>query len=201
MLDYLQAGFWSLTYIFLIVYAVKFKMHGIPLVAICLNFAWETVALANSLIYIRSIGPLVVHIAWLSLDLIIVALYLFHEKNSPKKQKLIFVSGYIGSTLLLVLLFKCGYMLLSCFCIDLIMAIDFLLFLYSHRVCKHWISYLIAIAKLLGDMAAWLFYRNEPGINTIGILVLICNISYLVILLGKKGNEKGKSVHSTHRRK
>lgn len=188
MLDYLQAILWSLTYVFLIIYAVKFKQHGIPLLAILLNFAWETVALTYSIRSMQISGPLIIHIAWFSLDFTIVALY-FYEKNSSKKQKLMFLLGYAVSTAFLVFLFKYGYMLLSCFCIDLIMAIAFLVFVLFNRVCKHWLSYLIAVTKLLGDTFAWLFYKSEEVVNIIGILVLACNITYLIILLCKKTND------------
>ena len=188
MLDYLQAVFWSLTYVILIIYAMKFKKHGIPLLAILLNFAWETVALINSIQKMQITGPLIIHLAWFSLDFIIVVLYLC-EKNSSIKQKLMFGLGYAISTAFLVFLFEYGYMLLSCFCIDLIMAITFLVFLLFHRVYKHWLSYLIAITKLLGDMFAWQFYKSVEVINIIGILVLICNITYLIILIYKKTND------------
>ena len=41
----LSGIFWSLTYIILIIYSKKYRHHAIPLTAMCLNFAWETVAL------------------------------------------------------------------------------------------------------------------------------------------------------------
>ena len=202
MLDYLQAFFWSLTYVFLIIYAVKFKQHGIPLLAILLNFAWETVALTYSIRAMQISGPFIIHIAWFSLDSIIVALY-FHEKKSSKKQKLMFLLGYAVSTAFLVFLFKYDYMLLSCFCIDLIMAIAFLAFIFYQRVYKHLISYSISILKLLGDLFAWQHYKNAEFINIIGILVLACNIVYLIVLIYKKTDDaflKDKHKIIFHRR-
>lgn len=188
MLDYLQAFFWSLTYIFLIIYALVFKRHGIPLIAICLNFAWETIALAGSILFMRISGPMIIHISWFTLDFVIITLYLFKEKNSPEKTKKAFISAYLIFIIFFIILFKNGYMLISSFCIDLIMAIAFLCFVLFQHVRKHWISYTIAVTKLLGDIMAWQFYKEYPGINSIGILVLICNIAYLLILLCKKND-------------
>lgn len=187
MFDYLQAIFWSLTYICLITYAIKFKVHGIPLVAVCLNFAWETVALINS-IRIGSLSPVfMIHIVWFSLDLIIVTLFLFYETriHENKKQKLVFIISYICSVICLWILFEKGYMLLSCFSIDLIMAITFYLFVLFERIKRHFISYLIGFFKFLGDMFAWLYYRNTVYIEVIGIIVLMCNIAYIIVLLRK----------------
>ena len=119
MLDYLQATFWSLTYVLLIIYAIRFNRHGIPLVAVCLNFAWETVALAGSILGGIFSIELIIHVAWFSLDLIIILLYLFYEKRHHKWEKVLFILFYICLTALLAYLFIKGYMLLSCFCIDL----------------------------------------------------------------------------------
>ena len=41
---------------------------------------------------------------------------------------------------------------------------------------------MIAAAKLVGDLFAWLFYREElPIINWIGIAVLLINTVYLIL--------------------
>ncbi|MBQ7380016.1 MAG: hypothetical protein IJW70_10125 [Clostridia bacterium] len=191
MLDYVQAAFWSLTYVFLIIYAIKFKRHGIPLASICLNFAWETVALGQSLMMGEFTGSLIVHIAWFSLDLVILLLFLFCETPEPKVKwkKWIFLISYVCSSVLLMFVFSKGYMLLSCFVIDLIMAVDFIVFVLFRRVKKHWISYVIGGSKLIGDMCAWLFYRDAFSINFIGSIVLLCNLVYVSILLCKPNDQ------------
>ena len=203
MFDYLQGIFWSLTYICLIIYAIKFKAHGIPLVAICLNFAWETVALANS-VHNRDLSSiLIIHILWFSLDLIIVNLFLFQETRiyENKKPKLIFIISYICLVMCFWIFFEKGYMLLLSYLSDLIMAIAFYFFVLFDRVKQHCISYLVGFFKFFGDMFAWLYYRDAVYIEVIGIIVLICNIAYIVVLLKKsnlrllvhKINEKKRS--------
>ena len=192
--DILQAICWSITYVFLIIYAIKFKTHAIPLIAVCLNFSWETIAFLGSIRNMRFSAPLFMHTAWLFLDLIIVCLYMFYETRFREntKEKRYFVCGYICMLVCLFVLFYKGYMLLSCFTIDLIMAIAFLRFLIKERFYRSWILCFVGIFKLLGDFFAWLFYRDDPIVNIIGVVVLFCNIIYLIILRIKSVNTLSK---------
>ena len=190
MFDVLQAVFWSLTYIFLIVYAIKYKKHGIPLVAICLNYAWETVSLTQSILN-GAQTALIIHITWFLLDTVIVALFLFHETSifQNQRDKLVFLVSYAASIIFLAALFKSGGMLVSCFAIDLIMAIAFLAFAFGKEMVFSLISISIGITKLIGDLFAWLYYRYESIVDLIGIIVLLCNIAYILILLYKYFNK------------
>ena len=195
MLDLFQAFFWSLTYVLLIVYANKFNTHGIPLISICLNFAWESVALFQSIVTKNFSVGFVIHTAWFLLDFLIVTLFLLFEQSNEKRNisKIIFSICYACAIVTFYILFKNGYMLLLCFTIDLIMAIDFLAFILKNKVKKHKLSYAIAIFKLLGDFCAWLYYKDSFLINPIGITVLICNILYLLILI-KQGRYKNNPI-------
>ena len=199
MLDILQAFFWSLTYILLIIYAIKFKTHGIPLVSICLNFAWETVALFQSIVTKKISTGFVIHIAWFLLDFLIVILFLFFEHTNEKERisKIIFFISYACAIGTFSILFMNGYMLLSSFTIDLIMAICFLRFALLKKVKKHKLSYVIAIFKLIGDFCAWLYYKDFFLITPIGITVLICNILYLLILIKQGQCKKNPMVDET----
>ena len=67
--DVLQAIFWSITYVLLIVYSIKNKKHGISLVSIVLNISWETIALLYDIVNQFSSW---IHIFWFSLDLVIL---------------------------------------------------------------------------------------------------------------------------------
>ena len=185
--DHLQAICWCITYMFLILYAIKFRSHAIPLVAMCLNFAWETLALSGSVFMRNYTTALIFHIPWFFLDLIMVCLFLFYETNikENKRPKIVFLCSYFSSILFLLALFLNGYMLLSCFIIDLIMAISFLLYICLKKLEHSWILYFVALFKLLGDMFAWLYYKEYPGINPIGICVLCCNIAYILVIILK----------------
>ncbi len=186
-LDILQAIFWSVTYCLLIAYSLKNKHHSIPLTAICLNFAWETVALATSILNHVVFSVLAIHIAWFSLDLIMVVLFLFFEdkQSNTLSAKLLFLSAYLICIAALLFLFDNGYMLLSCFIIDLIMAVAFVYFLFKQKLSSFLHVFLIGTFKLFGDLFAWLYYFNNQLIPIIGCLVLICNIAYLVLLVLK----------------
>lgn len=182
--DHFQAIFWSLTYILLIIHSLHYKDHGIPLSAIVLNFAWETVALQNSIQSNHFSDSLLIHIAWFFLDLIMVILFLSYETkiSENKSRKIIFLFAYIISTICFVFLFNRRYMLLSSFLIDLFMAIAFLLYLLFKYPNRNLLIYLVGFSKLLGDLCAWYYYRNNPFIHEIGTGVLICNLLYIMIL-------------------
>ena len=186
-LDHLQATFWSLTYVVLIIYALKYKMHAIPLVAICLNFAWETLALIGSIMRGQFSSALLIHIAWFTLDMVMVLLYLFYETkiHENKVEKRCFLGAYLLSTICLAGMFLYGYMLESCFAIDFIMAISFVRFVVQGKCPKNRLLYLIGILKLMGDLFAWQYYKKAEFVNLIGICVLICNIGYMIVLLQK----------------
>ena len=186
MFDYLQAVFWSITYILLIVYAFKYKTHAIPILAVVLNFSWETLALTGSILNWELTGGLIIHIAWFFLDLIIIAFLLFYDIYNTKKEKATLIIGYIISVVCLFFAFHSGYMLLSCFIIDLIMAILFLLHILLRKTKRNILSFLIGLFKLLGDMFAWLYYMDNLHIPIIGLCVLILNVGYLIVLVCKK---------------
>lgn len=183
MFDILQASFWSITYVLLVIYAIKYKMHGIPLTAICLNYGWETVALIRSIINGAKVA-LVIHIAWFVLDSIIVALFLFHETRlcHALKQKLMFLTTWLLLIIVLFPVFENGGMLLSCFMIDLIMSVAFLFFAFGKELVFSPLSISIGITKFVGDICAWFQYRYNPIVEIIGIIVMICNSAYILIL-------------------
>lgn len=190
--DHLQAVFWSLTYILLIAYGIKYKTHGIPLIAICLNFAWETVALGAAF-YVRSFSvAMLIRGAWFLLDCVIVFLYYFHETKftENRMEKIRFAWAFFGSAICLVVLFLYGYMLISSFVIDLIMAVAFLHYVLHKKIQTGWMEYAIGITKLLGDLFAWTYYRRVLVVDRIGMCVLVCNICYLIIIIIKNARMK-----------
>ena len=187
--DHFQAIFWSLTYVLLIIHSVRYKNHGIPLTAMLLNFAWETVALYNSLQTSEISASLLIHISWFFLDLVMVVLYLVYETKitENKHQKIYFLCGYFVSTIYLVFLFNRGYMLISCFTIDIIMAIAFLRHLLLKYPNRNLLIYFVGFSKLLGDLCAWYYYREHLFIHEIGTCVFLCNVIYIMILACKDG--------------
>ena len=183
--DHLQAIFWSLTYIFLIIHSLRYKNHGIPLTAMLANFAWETVALFNSLQTKEFSVSLLIHLAWFTLDLVMVILFFVYETKilENTRKKVYFLSAYVICTVCFVFLFDSGYMLQSSFVIDLTMAICFLLHVLLEYPNRNPLIYLVGLFKFLGDLMAWYYYRDNAIVNRIGLIVFICNLIYLLILI------------------
>lgn len=184
-LDVMQASFWSLAYVFFIIYSLKNKTHGISLISIVLNFSWETNALLADII--NNVNNWI-HIFWFSLDLIIIILALYYLRD--KSKTILTLLSFICITVTLYFVFKIDYgMLVSCFIIDLIMAIDFHRYFNRTDLKVDLIYIMTAVCKFFGDMFAWLCYRNYTQIvNIIGGVVLFLNIYFLLLILDKYKN-------------
>ena len=186
MLDIFQAAGWSITYILIILYSFRERIIAIPPIAIASNFAWETIALLQDFLRhsnLSNVG-MCIHVFWFSLDLLIVMIYLC-KCNSVYFNKWIFTCIYICESLFLFVIFHftISGMLLSCFAIDLIMAVEWCFYGMNKELKINLLLTFIAIAKLIGDFLAWLCYRgNHFIVNIIGIFVLIINIGFLFIL-------------------
>lgn len=187
--DYLQAIFWSLTYVLIITYNIKTKVSGIPPIAIASNFAWETVALINDIF--RHNHANVIHIVWFFLDLIIVITYLVCCKPLYFKHKIYLLFGYLAEVILLFFVFTDGGMLLSCFIIDLIMAIEYAIYAFNKKVKFDFLLFMICVAKLFGDLCAWLYYKKFSVIVfIIGIAVLILNVFCVITVAFRARREQ-----------
>jgi len=174
MLDTLQVLFWSITYVLIIIAGFrswKIKKPSIPYLAVICNFAWESCALISS-------RGLWAHVAWFSLDLIIVILG-FCFINSLKK-KIVYISSLIVGVILLHFIFMLpNGMLYSSFAIDLMMAVDFLV---SRSRLSPELKEAIAMFKLLGDTCAGLYYAPQSlFIAIIACIVFVCNCYYLYL--------------------
>ena len=134
----------------------------------------------------------IIRVVWFSLDLVIVLIYCLRCKR-VRFPKWVFISLYIieASSLIFVFEFISKGQLLSVFLIDAIMAIAWCFYgNYKELVIKP-IAIGIGFLKLIGDFFAWLSYRdNHPFIYVIGIIVLIANSVYILILLVRNNQSK-----------
>lgn len=177
--DVMQALFWSIAYLFFIIYSLKNKTHGISLVSIVLNFSWETNALLLDILKGR-MGW--IHIFWFSLDLIILFLALKYINDKKKTMYTLLAFFTLSSVLYFVFKVNKG-MLVSCFIIDLIMAFDFHRYFNKVKLKIDSIYIITATCKLIGDLFAWLYYKSfTPIVYIIGITVLCLNIGYIFIV-------------------
>ncbi len=186
MFDDLQALFWSITYILVIVAGFKsqkFRRVSMPYLAGVLNFAWEFTALNLTR------GSNFIHISWFGLDLLIV--YIGYNFLKDKKGKILYLTTIFVLSILLRYLFNLNSgMLISVFVIDLIMAITYL---FQFKQMSPYLKIPVAITKLIGDLFAGLYYYNELKlVAVIAVMVFICNSIYLLlcireyVILGKK---------------
>lgn len=184
--DLLQALFWSATYVLIIIFNIKYRSLGIPPIALATNFAWETTALIR---YGSAI-----HIAWFSLDLIIIITYFMLCKPVYLRHKLYLPILYVVEMAAFYAIFGAGGMLLSSFVIDCTMAIEYLIYIYIYTADERQPTQapllLIALCstKLIGDLFAWIYYQEfSKTVFVIGILVFPLNSSCLwIVTSGKK---------------
>lgn len=186
--DLLQALFWSATYVLIIIFNIKYRSLGIPPIAMATNFAWETTALIRY-------GS-VIHIAWFSLDLIIIITYFMLCKPVYLRHKFYLPILYVVEMAAFYAIFEAGGMLLSSFVIDCTMAIEYLIYIYIYgytadeRQPTQAPLLLIALCstKLIGDLFAWIYYQEfSKTVFVIGILVFSLNSFCLwIVTSGKK---------------
>ena len=185
--DLLQALFWSATYVLIIIFNIKYRSLGIPPIAMATNFAWETTALVRY-------GS-VIHIAWFSLDLIIIITYFMLCKPVYLRHKLYLPILYVVEMAAFYAIFEAGGMLLSSFVIDCTMAIEYLIYIYIYNTADErqptqapLLLIALCSTKLIGDLFAWIYYREfSKTVFVIGILVFSLNSSCLwIVTSGKK---------------
>lgn len=179
MLDHVQIILWSIAYVLIIYNEIKYRNEKacfMPLVSGCLNFAWEINAICFG-------GRSYAHWLWASLDTVIFLYNLWVIKNVYGKIK--YSIALLGMICVLAYVFQIkNGMLISVFTIDLIMAADFV---RSVRNISLHGKIPIAVAKLLGDAAAWLHYLSKSSVVTvIGIVVLLLNLYYLCYCLEER---------------
>jgi hypothetical protein len=70
--------FWTITYLLIIQKSIQDRVIGMPMVALCMNIAWEFIF---SFIYPNDKPQLYVNYVWFCFDLVIVAQYLKLNKS------------------------------------------------------------------------------------------------------------------------
>lgn len=175
-LDNASLLFWTITYLIIVYNGIKFRQERklmMPLVPSILNLSWEINAV------IRSRG-MIGHILWFVPDVLIGIINLY---NLEGRKRMIYIASAIAAFFLFLVIFNLPGegMLISSFVIDFIMAL-----IYVLQVKK--ISYhgkiAVAVCKLIGDFAAWLYYMNYSFvIRIIGPTVFCLNVFYLACCL------------------
>ena len=176
--------FWSITYSLIIANNIKNKTIGFPLISIGMNFAWEIVATVFSFVN-HYTNIQFVFIIWALLDVaVIVSTFIFCGFSI--KRLLAFLITFILTTTALIFVFIYVPLgdAISCFAIDLLMAIDCLILISKKDFPKNDLIIVFYFTKLLGDLFAWIYaLKSHLSILIMGILVLLLNITTLLIAL------------------
>lgn len=174
MVEVFIGGFWATSYLLIVIFSIAYhseKKVFMPLISGMLNFGWEIFALRTS-------GGYWIHIVWLLLDCMILA-YNIYILDGFKK-KLTYSLMTAACIPLLYLVFQVSSfdgMLISSFVIDVIMALEYLLF--AKRLSGRG-QIAIGVFRLLGDFFAW--YGNKhlsKFVLVAGMIVLALNLAYV----------------------
>lgn len=179
MFDALSIIFWSVAYVLAIIAGFKSwktRLVSIPFAAALQNVAWEFVALVTS----RGFWG---HIAWFSLDVLIVIFSVIYLDRKWKK------AVYLSLLPVFVVIFFIAFqipngMLLSSFVIDILMAFYFLA---RRKMLSSVFKVPIAVVKLLGDLSAAIYYGPDlVPVAVISVIVFVCNSVYLYLCIKEK---------------
>jgi len=185
MLDDLQFVFWSIAYILIILSQLldrKKKLLAIPLIAVVGNFSWELGAALT-------VGYWT-HVVWAALD---VGILVFALRGTPKwysRIAAVVATACLTAVYLWLFTVENG-MLYSVFAVDLLMAVCFLVY---RKQLSAKLAIPIALAKLLGDLCAGIYYGESNAlIAVIASAVLLCNIMDLFLCIERR-NVNGAAV-------
>ena len=179
--DLLQVTFWSLAYICIIVFSIKYKKCMMPFSCLSFNFCWEIIVLLNSTVF--SV-VFFYRLVWTMLDTIILLLHLIYGNFVlTKKRKTLF---YFASIIWIILNFILFYFLddfahnfsiYSSFLINIFMSIIFVVLFKKEKL---YVSALFVIGffRLLGTLFASIAYGFLDKIN---IPIIICGLVILVV--------------------
>ena len=191
----LSGIFWTITYLLILQKSRQDRIVGMPMVALCMNIAWEFIF---SFIY-PSDGPqLYVNYVWVSFDLIIVRQYLNLNKSAFAKYlpKKLFYPAFcsvlaIGFFNMLFATTELGTKLGShytAFEINLIMSVLFVYLLLSADRTQGQSIY-IAATKMIGtafaSVMSFLEFPSSPLLNFLYVAIFLCDGAYTVLLYQK----------------
>ena len=184
---------WSLVYIECIRKGFKDKTYGMPLYALGLNFAWETIYAIHDLAAGAS-AQAWVNLAWMCLDAVIVYTYFKYGKDEfPENARRYFIPFSILSFAICVVMQLAFFVTFdalpaaqySAFAQNAAMSVMFLVMLFRRNSAKGQ-SMVIAVAKWIGTVAPTILQGFMGGFNAyivmMGGICCVVDIIYIVML-------------------
>jgi hypothetical protein len=203
---------WSVVYVILICQGFKHKTYGMPLFALSLNFAWETINSFNDLV-LQLPGPLdlqvelagyainvqgVVNACWAVLDAVILVTYFKYgrERCSQQAQRYFvpwsILAFILGFALQFAFFFEFGPKdgpVYSAFAQNVVMSILFIVMLFSREDTKGQ-SLVLAVAKWLGTLAptllAGFILQFDIYVVLCGTMCSVLDCIYMILLARRK---------------
>jgi len=187
--------FWVIAYVMIVVKCFRERTYGLPLVAICLNFAWELLA---SFVYPNPVA--LWHFfdrLWLAVD-VVLAYQLFRwgraEQQIPELRRhfvlVVLVTFGLGvwGQYAFVASYQDRLGLVSAFGVNLIMSILFVFFYFARRETGHGLSRGGAVFKMLGTLGTsiechWVVRLINPELKSLAFLTFLCVTIFVVDLL------------------
>lgn len=182
---------WSIVYIGCIRKGFQDKTYAMPLFALGLNIAWETIYTVHDLIFDISVQAFV-NLAWMCLDAVMVYTYFkFGKKEFPENAKKYFISFSIlsfASCAVIQLAFFLSFDPLpaaqySAFAQNAAMSILFVVMLFRRNSTRGQ-SMTIAIAKWIGTLAPTILQGVVWGLNPYILLTgLVCCVFDMIYIV------------------
>jgi hypothetical protein len=192
---------WTIVYIDAIRVGFKFKTYAMPVAALGLNIAWESINAVHGLTTVVS-AQAVINIAWAAADVLIVyTFFRFGRADLPAFVTrrlfigwgiLVFATAYAVQSLFIVQFGWTDAARYSAFLQNLLMSGLFIAMFVARRGGRGQ-TLLIAISKWIGTLAPTILLGvigNSPFILGIGLLCSVFDLTYIGLLLWARRNPK-----------
>uniref|UniRef100_A0AAU2JS98 Uncharacterized protein n=1 Tax=Streptomyces sp. NBC_00049 TaxID=2903617 RepID=A0AAU2JS98_9ACTN len=206
MLTLVSGLAWTIVYVEAIRVGLRDRTYAMPVAALALNFAWESIyAVRDVMTGLSAQG--VVNVVWAVADVVIVSTYLrFGRAELPRFvtrpmfaawSVLIFGTGFAVQGLFLAHFGAHDATRYSAFLQNLLMS-GLFIGLFAARQGPRGQSLTIAVAKWLGTLAPTVLFgviEDAPFILGLGILCSVFDLAYIGLLLqarGRAGRADGK---------
>lgn len=179
---------WSIAYVAAVILGVKRRTWCIPKLSICLNFSWEFWVVVNRLLNGNAFNQaFFIQLAWLLLDIGIVTEWLLFDRGAPARRRNNIAMFLVIMAVMYALAYKAGEWGFSVFFVNLVMSAEFIY--RTDRDVRNWTSPLIAVAKLIGTLAATILNGLiiwNPLTLWLGGVCFLLDGYYLVMLMNRE---------------
>jgi hypothetical protein len=185
---------WTIVYIEAIRVGLRDRSYAIPIAALALNIAWESIYAVHDLASDISVQGFV-NVTWAVADLGIVYTYVrFGRRELPEFVSpalfalwivLIFATAYVIQGLFIAEFGWAAAVKYSAYLQNLLMSGLFIAMFVARRGARGQ-SLVIAVGKWLGTVAPTIIFWEELFIRGLGILCAIFDIAYIGLLLWER---------------